>query len=184
MYSQGSRSPREWISLERVLDETLSLLAYQASLDQIEITRNLDPELPRFFANIQEVREIFLNLLLNAVEAIGSEGKIGVELRFCREEALVEILCSDTGRGIPPEHIDSVFNPFFTTRHEAVGLGLFVTKQIVDRYGGSIRVESQVGEGSLFLIRLPVSAEASQSPEGGRKGEPALLQEQKEEGFL
>ena len=70
MYSQGSRGPQERISLEKVLDETLSLLAYQASTDKIEIVKNLDRDLPPFFANIQEIREIFLNLLLNAVEAI------------------------------------------------------------------------------------------------------------------
>ena len=69
MYSQGSRGPQERISLEKVLDETLSLLAYQASTDKIEIVKNLDRDLPPFFANIQEIREIFLNLLLNAVEA-------------------------------------------------------------------------------------------------------------------
>lgn len=160
-YSQGSRGPKEWISLERVLDETLALIAYQASLDQIEITRDLDPDLPQFFANRQEIREVFLNLLLNAVDAVGSQGRIAVEMKYRKDDELIEILCSDTGRGIPPEHIDKVFNPFFTTRHEAVGLGLFVTKQIVYRYGGSIRVESQVGEGSLFLIQLPRSTEAA-----------------------
>ena len=64
-------------------------------------------------------------------------------------------MISDTGPGIPEELVDKLFNPFFTTRAEAVGLGLFVTKQIVHRYGGSIRVASRVGEGSLFIIQLP-----------------------------
>ncbi len=162
MYSQGGRGPQDWISLEKVLDETLALLAYQASLDQIEITKTLDPDLPRYYANIQEIREVFLNLLLNAVEAVGTRGKIQVELRCRRDEEFIEILCADTGKGIPEEHLDRVFNPFYTTRHEAVGLGLFVTKQIVHRYGGAIRVESQVGEGSLFIIQLPYTAEVPQ----------------------
>jgi signal transduction histidine kinase len=165
MYSQGSRGPQESISLEKILDETLSLLAYQASVDKIEIVRNLDPELPLFFANIQEIREIFLNLLLNAVEAVGSEGKIVVELKYRRDEELLEIVCSDTGKGIPAEHLDKVFNPFYTTRHEAVGLGLFVTKQIVHRYGGSIRVESQLGIGSMFILQLPYVTEAARNAE-------------------
>ena len=170
MYSQGSRGPQEWVSLEKVLDETLSLLAYQASLDKIEITRNLDPELPRYYANMQEVREIFLNLLLNAVEAVGSEGKIVVELKYRRDEELIEIVCSDTGKGIPAEHLDKVFNPFYTTRHEAVGLGLFVTKQITHRYGGSIRVESQIGIGSIFILQLPCATEAMRNAEPERNG--------------
>jgi signal transduction histidine kinase len=165
MYSQGSRGPQEWVTLEKVLDETLALLAYQASLDKIEITRNLDPELPPFYANMQEIREIFLNLLLNAVEAVGTEGKIVVELKYRRDEELIEITCSDTGKGIPAEHLDKVFNPFYTTRHEAVGLGLFVTKQITHRYGGSIRVESQVGLGSMFILQLPCATEAARNGE-------------------
>jgi signal transduction histidine kinase len=174
LYSQGSREPREWISLEKVLDETLALIAYQASLDEIEITRNLDTDLPRYHANIQEVREIFLNLLLNAVEAVGSVGKIAIEIKYRREEELLEITCSDTGKGIPAEHLDKVFNPFYTTRHEAVGLGLFVTQQITHRYGGSIRVESQVGIGSMFILQLPCLTETARSGETEKNGAPAL----------
>jgi signal transduction histidine kinase len=166
MYSQGSRGPQEWIALEKVLDETLALLAYQASLDKIEITKDLDPALPRYHANMQEMREIFLNLLLNAVEAVGSEGKISVALKFDPDENLIEITCSDTGKGIPAEHLDKVFNPFYTTRHEAVGLGLFVTKQITYRYGGSIRVESQVGIGSMFILQLPCMADVTRPGRG------------------
>ncbi len=175
MYSQGARGPQEKVSLERVLDETLALLAYQASLDQIEITKTLDPELPQYYANMQEVREIFLNLLLNAVEAVGTQGKIQVELKYRRDEELVEILCADTGKGIPEEHLDKVFNPFYTTRHEAVGLGLFVTKQIVHRYGGAIRVESREGEGSLFMVQLPYVAEVPQAAETEKKGTFAFV---------
>lgn len=177
MYSQGSRGPQEWISLEKVLEETLALLAYQASLDQIEIVRQVDAEIPRIYANIQEIREIFLNLLLNAVEAVGSQGKIVVELRCRRGEEVIEILCADTGKGIPAEHLDKVFNPFYTTRHEALGLGLFVTKQIVHRYGGSIRVESQAGEGSLFMIQLPYAAEVLQAKPLENKEKLALASE-------
>lgn len=175
MYSQGSQGAHEWIFLEKVLDETLSLLAYQASIDKIEILRNLDPELPSLFANKQEIREVFFNLLLNAVEAVEADGKIVVELKYRKDEELIEIVCSDTGRGIPSEHLDKVFNPFYTTRHEAVGLGLFVTKQIVHRYGGSIRVESQAGIGSMFILQLPRRAsEAARNTEVEKDHTPVL----------
>lgn len=180
MYSQGSHGPQEWISLEKILDETLALVSYQASLDQIEITRNLDPEVPQFYANIQEVREVFLNLLLNAVEAVGSSGKIVMEIKYRRDEELIEIICSDSGRGIAPEHIDKVFNPFFTTRHEAVGLGLFVTKQIVHRNGGSIRVESHAGEGSMFIIQLPCSKECVRKDDSKKEDSSSMIAEAKE----
>ncbi|HOE68447.1 MAG TPA: ATP-binding protein [Candidatus Omnitrophota bacterium] len=159
MYSQESKSPREWFSLGKILDETVSLVGYQASLDRIEISCSVDPELPEFFGNVQEIREIFLNLFFNAVEAIESEGRIGVELRQAPEAGIIEIRFSDSGRGIAPENLEKIFNPFFTTRHAAVGLGLFVARQIVSRYGGAIRVESQAGEGSLFIIQLPCRQE-------------------------
>jgi signal transduction histidine kinase len=83
-------------------------------------------------------------------------------------------VCSDTGKGIPAEHLDKVFNPFYTTRHEAVGLGLFVTKQIAHRYGGSIRVESQVGIGSMFILQLPYAAQAVQGKEAAKTGATIL----------
>lgn len=169
MYSQGSQGPQEWLFLEKVLDETIALVAFQASLDKIEITRDVEPGLPKYFANVQEIREIFLSLLLNAVEAVGAEGKIHIEIQYHSEEESFEILCSDTGRGIPPEHIDKLFNPFFTTRHEAIGLGLFVTKQIVHRYGGSIRAESRIGEGSLFMIQLPCSKTGTEQASHGNE---------------
>lgn len=154
MYCQDPNAPREWISLEKILDETTALVGYQASLDRIEIAKTIDPELPRFFGNVQEIREIFLNLFLNAVEAIGADGRITISLGYHEADSVVEVRFEDSGRGIPPEHLDKIFNPFFTTRHEAIGLGLFVTRQIVNRYSGDIRVESRAGEGSLFIIQL------------------------------
>ena len=175
MYSQDSRASQEEISLEKILDETIALVGYQASLDKIEIIKKADPSLPAFLGNTQEIREIFLNLFLNAVEAIGSQGgRIQVEVRISGEGDVIEIRFQDSGKGIPQEDLDRIFNPFFTTRHEAVGLGLFVTRQIVKRYGGAIRVESQSGEGSLFIIQLPrvtvASETARASAEEPKKG--------------
>jgi len=164
MYSQDSRASQEEISLEKILNETIALVGYQASLDKIEIIKKADPSLPAFLGNTQEIREIFLNLFLNAVEAIGSQGgRIQVEVRISGEGDVIEIRFQDSGKGIPQEDLDRIFNPFFTTRHEAVGLGLFVTRQIVKRYGGAIRVESQSGEGSLFIIQLPRVTAASET---------------------
>ena len=77
-------------------------------------------------------------------------------MRYCREEELLEITCSDTGKGISVEHLDKVFNPFYTTRHEAVGLGLFVTKKLVDNMGGNITASSRIGGGTTFTVTLPI----------------------------
>lgn len=155
MFSQSSGSPKEVLHLEQILEDTIALVSYQTSLEGIEITREAGAAIPAFYGNVHELREVFLNLILNAVQSIGSQGKIHCEIKFRPQDQIIEIQVSDTGRGIAPEHIDKLFNPFFTTRADAVGLGLFVTKQIVHRYGGSIRVESRPGEGSLFLIHFP-----------------------------
>ncbi len=161
MFSQGSGAPKEQLRLEQILEDTIALVSYQTSLDGIEITKSIGSRIPNLYANVHELREVFLNLILNAVQSIGSQGKIHVDMNYQAADEILEIQISDTGPGIDQDHIDKLFNPFFTTRHDAVGLGLFVTKQIVHRYGGSIRVESRKGSGSLFIVRFPYS-EASQ----------------------
>lgn len=155
MFSQSSGSPKEVLRLQQVLEDTISLVSYQTSLEGIEMTKSTSTSVPPIYANLHEIREVFLNLVLNAVQSIGSRGKIHCEIRDCVQDQLVEFRISDTGRGIAEEHIDKLFNPFFTTRPDAVGLGLFVTKQIVHRYGGSIRVESRPDKGSLFIVQWP-----------------------------
>jgi signal transduction histidine kinase len=155
MFSRASQSPREKLRVETVLEDTLSLIAYQMSLEGIEIKKFIGQELPDFFGNVQELREVFLNLLLNAVQAIGPGGKIQVGITFSKADRLFTVQVADNGPGIAREHLDKVFNPFFTTRPGGVGLGLFVTQQIIRHYGGSIRAESEPGEGTIFVIELP-----------------------------
>ncbi len=157
MFSQSSGAPKEWLQLEQILDDTLALVSYQTSLEGIEFNRACSPSVPSLYANIHEMREVFLNLILNAVQSIGSHGKIHCEIRDKAQDQIIEFRIADTGPGIAEEHIDKLFNPFFTTRPEAVGLGLFVTKQIVHRYGGSVRVESKPEQGSLFIVQFPYS---------------------------
>ncbi len=156
MFSKASTSPREKIRLEGILEDTLSLIAYQTSLEGTQMERLVAEDLPDFWGNVQELREVFLNLILNALQATGPGGKIQIGLTFDKADNLFVIQVADNGPGILPENLDKVFNPFFTTRPEGVGLGLFLTQQIVHRYGGSIRVESQPKEGTLFVIELPL----------------------------
>jgi signal transduction histidine kinase len=155
MFSQSSGSPKEVLRLEQVLEDTIALVSYQTSLEGIELTKQVASAIPPVYANLHEIREVFLNLVLNAVQSVGSRGKIHCEILDRMQDQIVEFRISDTGPGIPEEHINKLFNPFFTTRPDAVGLGLFVTKQVVHRYGGSIRVESLSGKGSLFTVQWP-----------------------------
>lgn len=174
MFSQRSEVPKKQLHLDQVLEDTLSLVSYQVSLEDILVTKSVDSHLPSVYANLGEMREVFLNLILNAVESVGSHGKVHVGIQYDSKEHLIEIQVSDTGRGIAPENLDKVFNPFFTTQREALGLGLFVTKQIIQRMGGSIKVESRLNEGSLFTVRLFVDPnQAVPAAVGNRTGEVA-----------
>ena len=193
VFSQASASLREKIRLESILEDTLSLITYRTSLEGIEIQRLIAEDLPDFFGNVQELREVFFNLIFNAVQAVEgpadlsgpkSGGRIQVGMTFEKAEKVFVIQVADSGPGISPEDLDRVFNPFFTTRPEGMGLGLFVTQQIVHRYGGSIRVESQVGEGTIFVIEIPLNEAPEHRPsaqdktlETGHKEVPMDMEE-------
>lgn len=164
MFSQGSGIAKEPLRLEQILNDTLALVSYQTTLEGIRVNKQIDSNLPSFHGNIHEIREVFFNLILNAVQSLKVRGGISVEMKYYPEDEVIQVQVADTGQGIAEENIDKLFNPFFTTRHNALGLGLFVTKQIIHRYGGSIRVESRLGEGSLFIIRLPGSDTAKLNP--------------------
>ncbi|MDD5086006.1 MAG: ATP-binding protein [Candidatus Omnitrophica bacterium] len=144
----------EPIDFENIIRNTVALVSYQASMDEIETAWFVGPDLPVLRGNLQEFQEIFFNLILNAVEAIGKRGRVNIAVRRNRAKETVQISVSDTGAGIREENISQVFNPFFTRREGGVGLGLFLVQQIVHRYGGTIQAESKVARGSVFTIEF------------------------------
>jgi len=101
-----------------------------------------------------KIQEVVLNLLLNGIAAIDKGGEISVTMEVRGRD--LEIRVEDTGKGIAPEHLPLVFNPFFTTRKTGTGLGLSLCRQIVQAHGGTIMVESEPGRGSVFTVRLPI----------------------------
>ncbi len=155
---RDSQAPAREMDLKKIAVETADLLRYQALLKQIEVTVEAEENL-MFYANPGDLYEIFSNFILNGIEMLGSHGWVKIELHRTRNADAVEIWVTDSGPGVRPEMLDQIFDPFFKTRHEALGLGLFAAKQIVHRYGGSIRAESQMGEGVKFQIQLPMHRE-------------------------
>ncbi len=113
----------------------------------------------------REFQQVFINILVNAVQAMQERGAITISTRGLPAPGLVEVRISDTGHGMPPEQVARIFDPFFTTKTsgQGTGLGLSIAYGIVRRHQGTISVESQVGKGSTFIIRLPVA----ETPEGG-----------------
>jgi signal transduction histidine kinase len=144
----------EKTDLAQVLDRTVSAVQkHQPPLDVL-IYKNYSPDLPPFMLDGQLMETVLYNLLLNAAQASPPKGSITLKTR--QLDDAVEIAVIDRGRGIDPIDMESIFNPFFTTKSDGVGLGLAIVSKIVDEHGGTINVESKPGEGTAFRVYLPL----------------------------
>ena len=122
----------------------------------VTLERALDESAPRALLDEGQLRQVFLNLLRNSREAMPGGGRLKVRSRA--ENGAVEVVFEDTGRGMTPDVKERVFEPFFSTKEGGTGLGLAVSRQIVQAHGGSIRCESSPGQGTTFVVRLPRAA--------------------------
>jgi len=102
------------------------------------------------------LQQVFMNILINAADAMREGGTLTVKTGFQVAEDAIEILISDTGKGMDREQMEHIFLPFFTTKPKGTGLGLPITKRLIEQHGGSLRVESSLGKGTTFTIMLPV----------------------------
>jgi two-component system NtrC family sensor kinase len=157
-FSRQSKAEKELVDVNKILEETLALIDKQAQFFNVNIIRNCDPDLPAVMADQSQVQQVFMNILVNAAQAMDERGTITVVTRYEASASCIEVAISDTGRGIPPEQIDRIFDPFFTskTSGEGTGLGLSIAYGIVTTHGGTISVKSEIGKGSTFTIRLPL----------------------------
>jgi PAS domain S-box-containing protein len=156
-----ARPPEERMvptDITEALEETLSLLANQLRVQRVKLRKDLAPDLLQVVGNKPLLQQVFSNMILNACNAMPDGGSLTVATRAT--EAGVEIQFADTGVGIPPDHLSKIFDPFFTTMPvgKGVGLGLSISYSIIQQHQGTIDVASQVGQGTIFTIRLPVSS--------------------------
>ena len=162
MFTKSSGREKEEVDLEAVLKDTLSLISYQTSLDQVRLERDISSGLPKFWGSSAEVREIFMNLILNAIQATPEKGHIRISLRLNTVGDKVEFYVEDSGKGISKDDMQKIFEPFYSSAHENVGLGLYITERLVFKNGGKIRAESEEGKGSLFMVELPIEHSLSE----------------------
>jgi two-component system NtrC family sensor kinase len=144
--------------LNDTVERALELVQHEILARGIKLELNMDPKLPPILASQDHLQSVWLNLLLNAIDSLDkTPGEITVATRRLSDEIHVSV--TDNGKGIPPERLTRIFEPFYTTKKagRGTGLGLSVTHRIVKQHGGSIRVESQVGIGSTFTVVLPLS---------------------------
>ncbi|MGB9834580.1 MAG: ATP-binding protein [bacterium] len=139
-----------------ILERTLTLLEDQIKRQGVEVVKELE-NLPQVEVDEQKLEQVFYNILLNAVQAMPDGGKLTLKAGLFDEEAVISF--SDTGPGIPEEHLDKVFDPFFTTKDRGTGLGLAVSHRMMEALGGKIEVQSKKGEGATFVVHLPLLKE-------------------------
>ncbi len=146
-------------SIETVIDSALSRLAIP---ENIAVTKKLDADLPEIEIDTTQIRQVLLNLIANAVQAMPEGGKLTISARVRKK--YLEIVIADTGQGIPEEIVGKIFDPLFTTKAKGIGLGLAVCESIIENHQGRISVSSRAGRGTTFTIELPLSITKS---EGG-----------------
>jgi two-component system, NtrC family, sensor kinase len=158
----------ENVDVNKILKEVLSLVTSQPSFQKVEIVADLDPSLPSTGGDPVQLKEVFLNILSNAGEAMPKGGVVNVTSRFPDGAAnTIEVMIRDCGQGIPQENLDKIFMPFFTTKKigQGTGLGLAIAYGIVKMHRGAIDVRSKVGEGTTFWVKLPASQSVRHSEE-------------------
>jgi two-component system NtrC family sensor kinase len=155
-FSRESELRSEAVDLKQILQNTLGIVEKQAMFFNIEVVKVWDVDLPPVLADGSQLQQVFMNIIINAVQAMEERGTLTIETHYDKASGVSEVLITDTGAGIPPDKIDRIFDPFFTTKTSGhgTGLGLSIAYGIVVKHGGTISVESEPGRGSTFKVRL------------------------------
>jgi len=154
-FARQTKPQKQDLDLNKVAEDVLNLVRNQASFQNIAIHTELDPDIPKVLADADQMRQVVLNIILNAADAMPQGGAL--RIRSCFESAQNQVMLriSDTGPGIPAEIQDKLFEPFFTTKKTGTGLGLAIAYGIMERHKGSLRVESSLGHGTTIVVVLP-----------------------------
>lgn len=166
-YSRTRELKPERVFLNVWLEELLSVYPFPG---HIALDKRLDPANPPVDIDTVEMQQAIRNLMNNGIEVMPQKGTVSIHTRLGADRKSVTIFIGDTGPGIPPDVLDKIFAPFFTTKARGTGLGLAVVRKVLDRHGGGVDVESVVGQGTVFKLTLPVAAPGSAPPTGGGAG--------------
>lgn len=143
--------------LNQVLKEVIYFLKYEAQKRSIKVVEDLDFRLPPIVADVNKLKQIFINLVMNAFQAMNGGGSLLLRT-YSAEERFVSVQIADTGTGISKHILPHIYEPFYTTKKtgKGTGLGLFITKKLVESFSGTISVESTEGEGTCFTLTFPL----------------------------
>ena len=164
-FARRNRQEKEYVDINSIITNTVEMRSYEMRTNNIEFTTQLAPDLPWTMANVGQLQQVFLNIIINAEQAMAGAQE-GGELCIKTEEtdSSIRVSIADNGPGIAKDNIDKLFDPFFTTKDAdgGTGLGLSISYGIINEHGGKIYAKSTLGQGATFIVNLPVVAETKQ----------------------
>jgi signal transduction histidine kinase len=164
-FARRSKPKENVIRVGEAIDDVLNFIQQHAGLDDIEVQKNYDQSIPEMLLDEKKIKQVIMNLIMNAKHAVGQKGTLRIATSLNSSEGQVAIKIADTGHGIEKKNLAQIFDPFFTTKPtgEGTGLGLSVSYGIVRNHGGDILVDSEVGRGSTFTVVLPLVSSDSRT---------------------
>jgi len=166
-FSRSAPMNLEWGNVNQIVDRCVRLVQHQLEIGSIQLQLELADDVPMLHCDPAQVEQVLLALVMNALDAMPRGGNLLLRTRSLPQSRQVEFQVRDDGMGIPPDLLPRLFEPFLTTKEtgKGVGLGLAISKTIIERHGGQIEVESQPGRGTTFYVFLPVDASAAKLEE-------------------
>ncbi len=158
-FARPGRIGKKSADFNQLLQETLDLVSKQFQHSNIETSLELAPDLPAIQVVPDQIKQVFLNLILNAVDAMPNGGHLKLTSSHSPDDSFIVAILVDSGVGIPPEIMDKIYEPFFSTKETGTGLGLSISYSIIEAHGGLIEIDSQPNEGSRFTVYLPIDLE-------------------------
>jgi len=158
-FSRQTKPQKQRLDFNKVISDVVTLVRNQASFQNITIHMDLSAEIPPVLADADQMRQVALNIILNAADAMPQGGQIRIRSLLDPGKKQVIVRISDTGPGIPPEIQNKMFEPFFTTKKTGTGLGLAIAYGIMERHKGSLHIESALGHGTTIIIIIPTDVE-------------------------
>jgi len=156
-YARTPQPEFEEVDLNDLLGQIVDFAANHTDLNRVEIVRDFDPQLPPVPVDADHIRQVAINLILNAGAAMAEGGKLTIST--CTDDGQVRVAFADTGCGIPAGEQEKIFEPFFTTKERGTGLGLAITRQLIEQHHGRILLDSVIGKGTTITIQLPLTHE-------------------------
>lgn len=165
-FSKGSDPAKAPTDINETVFKALNILENEFLLKRVEVDKNLASDLPNVMADGSQMEQVFVNLLINAVQAVPNDGTVQVKSSLSEQESCVSIEVTDNGPGISRKEQSKIFEPFFSTKSNGTGLGLSVSYGIVRNHQGNISVQSRPGEGTQFIVKIPITQQKNKEMHG------------------